>query len=187
MTADQWVKCSDQLPKAEQFVLAYFKNEYGKDRRIRAFVGHATILIGISELESLADYIAGELADLKPGAVNAPMGTTREPAVSEPSGNPGESCSPLEPSETNNLKCVSAGCTNDCEKGNPYLCAEHARSPLKASERRGTPEEEADWAEFGDCPRCWRCSAPVIAISGSAPGCIRNCPPSPENGGAVTK
>ena len=38
--------------------------------------------------------------------------------------------SPEEPSETNNLKCVSAGCTNDCEKGNPYLCAEHARSPL---------------------------------------------------------
>ena len=37
MTADQWVKCSDQLPKAEQFVLAYFKNECGKDRRIRAF------------------------------------------------------------------------------------------------------------------------------------------------------
>lgn len=31
---------------------------------------------------------------LEPRAVNSPMGTTREPAVIEPSGNPGESCSP---------------------------------------------------------------------------------------------
>lgn len=32
-------------------------------------------------------------AGLEPRAVNAPMGTTREPAA-EPSGSPGESCSP---------------------------------------------------------------------------------------------
>lgn len=28
---------------------------------------------------------------------------------------------------TNSLKCVSAGCENNCERGNPYLCSEHAR------------------------------------------------------------
>lgn len=41
---------------------------------------------------------------------------------------------PEEPSEANSLKCVSAGCANNCEKGNPYLCAEHARSSEKASD-----------------------------------------------------
>ena len=40
---------------------------------------------------------------------------------------------PEEPSEANSLKCVSAGCANNCEKGNPYLCAEHARSSEKAA------------------------------------------------------
>jgi len=41
--------------------------------------------------------------------------------------------SPEEPSEANSLKCVSAGCANNCEKGNPYLCSEHARSSEKAA------------------------------------------------------
>jgi hypothetical protein len=40
---------------------------------------------------------------------------------------------PVEPSEANSLKCVSAGCQNNCEKGNPYLCSEHARSSEKST------------------------------------------------------
>lgn len=82
--------------------------------------------------------------------------------------------------------CGFAMITNEprqcCSQGRAYDAASTFLAPEKANERRGTPEEEADWAEFGDFPRCWRCNAPVIAISGSAPGCIRNCPPSPKNG-----
>lgn len=35
--APQWVKVSDKLPPAEVMVLAYFVNEFGKHRRIKAF------------------------------------------------------------------------------------------------------------------------------------------------------
>ncbi len=37
MAAPQWVKVSDKLPPAEVPVIAYFVNEYGKRRRIKAF------------------------------------------------------------------------------------------------------------------------------------------------------
>ncbi len=32
----EWIKVKDQLPEPGKFVIAYFKNEHGKDRRIRA-------------------------------------------------------------------------------------------------------------------------------------------------------
>lgn len=35
--APQWVKVSDKLPPAEVPVIAYFVNEHGKHRRIKAF------------------------------------------------------------------------------------------------------------------------------------------------------
>lgn len=93
-------------------------------------------------------------------------------------------CVAPEPHPNGRCKCIYCGAafvvwgdTSVHERS----CSKNPANALKASERRGTPEEEADWVEFGDCPRCWRCAAPVITIHGFAPGCIRNCPPSPQS------
>lgn len=77
--------------------------------------------------------------------------------------------------------CTCPGGTPNSKLGFHNECRLHGLAAQRAV-KNGTPEEEADWAEFGDCPRCWKCGAPVITVPGCAPGCIRNCPPSPVNG-----
>ena len=34
---DRWIPCSERLPDTSRKVIAYYKNEYGKDRQVMAF------------------------------------------------------------------------------------------------------------------------------------------------------
>lgn len=55
---EEWIPVNNKLPESEVMVLAYFKNEYGKHRRIRAMYAPQFTVESSMEDEECVDYDA---------------------------------------------------------------------------------------------------------------------------------